>query len=60
MQIIKPNVFLNIRSKVFSMTKIWNSLIEEGTLNALESNTDFIHVSTLDIYNKIIKNLNVK
>ena len=56
LQIINPEVFVNINDKVFSMNRIWNKLIESNKLFGLESNIDFRHVSTLDIY----KNLNVK
>ena len=35
------------------MNKIWNKLIENHQLYALESNIDFLHISTLDIYKKL-------
>ena len=60
LQIIKPEVFLNLDSKVFSMNKIWNKLIETNELYGFESNNDFIHVSTLNIYKNLLKNLNIK
>jgi len=53
LQIINPKVFVNINEKVFSINKIWNKLINENELIGVESNIDFLHVSTLDIYNKI-------
>lgn len=53
LQIINPVVFKNIKEKVFSINKIWNELIDKDELYVLESNIDFLHVSTLDIYNKI-------
>ena len=56
LQIMKPKIFSNINEKVFSINKIWNRLIANNELYAIESNIDFLHVSTLDIYNK----LNVK
>ena len=56
LQIINPEVFLNIKEKVFSINKIWDKLIENNELFGMESNIDFLHVSTLDIY----KNLNIK
>ena len=56
LQIINPEVFLNIKEKVFSINKIWDKLIKNNELFGMESNIDFLHVSTLDIY----KNLNVK
>lgn len=55
-QIIKPELFAGINDKVFSINKIWNKLIENDQLHGFESNIDtFLHVSNLDIYNKLIK-----
>ena len=59
LQIIKPEVFLSLDSKVFSMNRIWNKLIESNELYGFESNNDFIHVSTLNIYKNLLKNLNI-
>ena len=53
LQIIHPIIFLNINEKVFSINKIWNSLIEKNELFAVKSNIDFLHVSNLDIYKKL-------
>ena len=52
-QIINPEVFSNIEDIVFSMNKVWNKLIKNKELFAIESNINFLHVSTLDIYNKL-------
>ena len=61
LQIIKPEVFSDINEKVFSIYRIWDKLIANKELNAIESNIDFLHVSTLDIYKALLKkNLNVK
>ncbi len=61
LQIIEPGVFSNINEKVFSINKIWDKLIASNELYAIESNIDFLHVSTLDIYKSLLKkNLNVK
>ena len=61
LQIIEPGVFSNINEKVFSINRIWDKLIANKELNAIESNIDFLHVSTLDIYKALLKkNLNVK
>jgi len=55
-QIIKPELFAGINDKVFSINKIWNKLIENDQLHGFESNIDtFLHVSNLDIYDKLIK-----
>ena len=56
LQIIKPEVFFDTKEKVFSINKIWNNLIKKKELFGLESKIDFLHVSTLEIYN----NLNIK
>ena len=60
-QIIKPSVFLNFKVKIFSMNKIWDHLIKNEELLGLESNNEFLHVSTLNIYKELVKkNLNIK
>ena len=61
LQITKPEIFSDINEKVFSINRIWDKLIANKELNAIESNIDFLHVSTLDIYKALLKkNLNVK
>ena len=55
MQIIKPEAFSEFNIKVFSINKIWDILIKSDELYGLESNIDFLHVSTLDIYKKLLK-----
>ena len=59
LQIIKPEAFLNVNNKIFSINKIWDTLIENNQLYGLESKINFLHVSTLKIYDNIVKNLNV-
>jgi|TARA_B110000438_G_scaffold302521_1_gene360440 MurNAc alpha-1-phosphate uridylyltransferase len=53
LQVINFEAFLNVKSKVFSMNKIWNDLIEKKELYGVESNNDFIHISTLEVYKKL-------
>ena len=60
LQIIKPEVFFDFSEKVFSMNQVWNKLIKNEELFGLESNIDFLHVSTLEIYKNLSKKLNVK
>ena len=61
LQIIESEVFSDINEKVFSINRIWDKLIASNELQAFESNIDFLHVSTLDIYKSLLeKNLNVK
>ena len=43
------------------MNKIWDHLIKNEELLGLESNNEFLHVSTLNIYKELVKkNLNIK
>ena len=61
LQIIKTEVFSDLDLEVFSINRIWNNLIKINELYGMESNIDFLHVSTLDIYKNLLeKNLNVK
>ena len=53
LQIINPQVFDGITSKVFSINKIWDDLIDKNELCRIESNANFYHVSTLNIYNHL-------
>jgi len=56
LQIIDPNIFSNIKEKVFSINKIWDQLIYNEELHGIESDIEFKHVSNLNFYN----NLNIK
>ena len=55
LQIIKPEAFSGIDAKVFSINKIWDRLIESNELHGIESNIEFLHVSTLEIYQNLLK-----
>ena len=55
LQIIKPEVFNDFKKGSFSINKIWNQLIKKNELYGLESNIDFFHISTLEIYKKLVK-----
>ena len=57
LQIIKPEIFSGLNSKVFSINKIWDQLIENNELYGVESNIDFLHVSNLDIYKKLLQKI---
>ena len=37
------------------MNRIWDKLILTNELYAIESNIDFLHVSTLDIYQSLLE-----
>ena len=61
LQIIRPEVFFDINEKIFSINRIWDQLIANNELYAIESNINFLHVSTLDIYKSLLeKKLNIK
>ena len=55
LQIAEPGIFTEINEKVFSMNKMWDKLIKDNSLYAIESSIDFLHVSTLDIYKNLLK-----
>ncbi len=55
-QIINKNIFSKIAKKKFSINEIWNYQLKESRLFAYESNIEFLHVTDLEIYNKILKN----
>jgi len=55
LQIIKPEVFNNINDQIFSINKIWDSLINKNELRGTESKIEFLHVSTLSIYKSLLK-----
>ena len=56
LQIIKPEVFNGLSEKVFSINRIWDKLIQKNELYGMESNISFLHVSTLDIYKRLLEN----
>ena len=55
-QIINKNVFSKINKKSFSIVEIWNQLINENKLYGFESLNDFIHITDIEIFNKLSKN----
>ena len=55
-QIINKKVFSIIDQNSFSIIKIWNQLIDENELYGFESLNDFIHVTDVEIFNKLSKN----
>ena len=55
LQIIKPEVFNGLSEEVFSINRVWDKLIQRNELYGTESNIDFFHVSTLDIYKRLLK-----
>ena len=55
LQIIKSEVFIGLSEEVFSINRIWNKLIQKNELYGKESNIDSLHVSTLDIYKRLLE-----
>ena len=55
LQIIKPEVFNSLSEEVFSINRIWDKLIQRNELYGKESNINFLHVSTLDIYERVLE-----
>ena len=53
LQIVDPEVFLGIDLEVFSINKIWDTLISNNQLYGTESNANFFHISTIEIYEKL-------
>ena len=55
-QIINKKLFSNFDTIPFPITKIWEKQISENTLYGYESLNEFIHITDLEIYEKLIKN----
>ena len=55
LQVIKPEIFLDFPEKIFSINKVWDRLIKKNELFGIESNIEFLHVSTLAIYKNLIE-----
>ena len=55
-QIIRPEIFVDMKIEVFSVNKIWDKLINRNELYGVESANEFLHVSTLDIYKNLSLN----
>ena len=55
-QIINKDLFSSFKNTAFSISKIWNNLIKDNKLYGFESLNEFVHVTDLEIYNKLVKN----
>ena len=55
LQIVNPSIFLGHQEEVFSINKIWDNLMQHDELHGIESTTDFLHVSTIKIYKKLLE-----
>tara|TARA_S200000501_G_scaffold189504_1_gene178333 strand:- start:9 stop:692 length:684 start_codon:yes stop_codon:yes gene_type:complete len=52
-QIISKKVFQNINSNIFSISEIWNDLIDNKELYGYESFNEFIHLTDIEIFKKL-------
>ena len=52
-QILNKKVFQNINSNIFSISEIWNDLIDKKELYGYESFNDFIHLTDIEILKKL-------
>ncbi len=55
-QIINKNLFKDIKDLSFSISKVWETLIDINLLYGVESEQEFIHLADLEIYNDLSKN----
>ena len=55
LQILNKSIFNDVKSKKFSMNKIWDKEIKNFNLNGFESYQNFLHLTDLSIYKEIIK-----
>ena len=56
LQIINKSLFEKEKVLPFSVTKIWDHAIKNKILYGFESKEYFIHLTDLEIYNKLVKN----
>ncbi len=52
-QILNKKVFQNINNNIFSISEIWNDLIENKELYGYESLNKFIHLTDIEIFKKL-------
>ena len=54
-QIFSKDLLKNNQKEIFSITEIWDKLIEKNSLFGFNSSNKFYHVTDLEIYNKLLK-----
>ena len=52
-QTINKKLFSNYKVKNFSITKVWNNLIEKKELYGFETNNEFYHLTDLETFKKL-------
>ena len=55
LQIINKKIFKDISDIKFSINKIWSSQIDNSSLFGFESEEKFIHLTDIEIYNRLLK-----
>ena len=45
-----------LKNKKFSMNKVWNNKIKNSDLFGFESDQEFVHLTDIEIYKKLLKN----
>tara|TARA_B100000579_G_scaffold36480_1_gene25530 strand:- start:99 stop:806 length:708 start_codon:yes stop_codon:yes gene_type:complete len=59
-QIINKELFINKNITYFPMSEIWDNLERENKLHGFEYNGEFLHLTDIEIYNKLFKSKNQK
>ncbi len=52
-QILDRALFENYKERIFSISEIWDKLLEKNELNGFESVSEFYHLTNLNIFNKL-------
>ena len=52
-QIINKKLLSDYKDKIFSITNVWNDLIEKKELYGFETNNDFYHLTDLETFKKL-------
>jgi len=52
-QIMNKKLLFDYKDKIFSITKVWNDLIEKKELHGFETNTEFYHLTDLETFKKL-------
>ena len=52
-QILNRQLFQEIHNNIFSISKIWNELLEKKELYGFEYKNDFLHLTDIEIFNKL-------
>ena len=52
-QIMNKKLLFDYKDKIFSITNVWNDLIEKKELYGFETNTEFYHLTDLETFKKL-------